>query len=126
MRGGSDGTRPRPRLKTAPIHPTIRDMAASPQAPVRTSLGRRLFLSLLTMLVPLALLAGVAIWSHWGSTSEQAAIEREAVQEFAAVATARDAAKRLRASGRDAADTQARNDLVAALADVERLVDDPE
>jgi diguanylate cyclase (GGDEF)-like protein len=71
-------------------------MAAAPQAPRRTSLGRRLFLSLLTMLVPLALLAGVTLYSWYGSTVEQDRIERETVQEFAAIAMARDAAERVR------------------------------
>jgi diguanylate cyclase (GGDEF)-like protein len=75
-------------------------MAAAPQATPRTSLGRRLVLSLLSMLVPLALLAGAAIWSQWGSAAEQDRIERHAIEEFAIVATARDAAERLRSERR--------------------------
>ncbi|HEX8207187.1 MAG TPA: hypothetical protein VF587_14085, partial [Solirubrobacteraceae bacterium] len=48
------------------------------------------------MLVPLGLVAGVALYAHYGSTVEQDRIERETVEEFAAISTARDAAERLR------------------------------
>ena len=96
-------------------------MAASPQAPRRTSLGRRLFLSLLTMLVPLALLAAAAIWSHWGSGADQDRIERHAIVEFALVATARDAAERVR-SERTAVRREARTALAGALTRLDRVV----
>src|SRR5215218_4232767 len=76
-------------------------MSAEPEAPRRTSLGRRLFLSLLTMLVPLVLVAGVALYAHYGSTVEQARIESETVEEFAAISTARDAAERLRTEAKE-------------------------
>ena len=118
MRGGSDGTRP---LKPARARPTTRYMAASPQATLRTSLGRRLFLSLLTMLVPPALLAAVAIGVHWGSAAEQGRVQRHAIEEFAAVATARDAAERMRSGNRTVRD-EARASLAVALTRLDEVV----
>jgi diguanylate cyclase (GGDEF)-like protein len=110
-------------------------MAASPQAPARASLGRRLVLSLLTMLVPLALLAGAALYTHWGSTAEQDRIERETVEEFAAISTARDAAERLRTETKAARQAprahtigraaEARAALTSAVTTLQRLVDEP-
>ena len=110
-------------------------MAASPQAPRRTSLGRRLFLSLLTMLVPLVLLAGAALYTQYGGTVERARIERETVREFAAIAAARDAAERLRVETRAVRDAprahtigraaEARTALAHAVRRLRRLVDGP-
>ena len=109
-------------------------MAALPPAPRRTSLGRRLFLSLVTMLLPLALLAGLALYTQWGSSSEQARIERKTVEEFAVVARARTAAERVREESGAAAEAprahtigraaEARSALDAALHDLVRRVDD--
>ena len=95
-------------------------MAASPQATLRTTLGRRLFLSLVTMLVPLALLTAAAIYTHWGSAAKQERIERHAIEEFALLATARDAAERVRSEREHAA--EARAALAGALTRLERVV----
>ncbi|HEX2087273.1 MAG TPA: EAL domain-containing protein [Solirubrobacteraceae bacterium] len=109
-------------------------MAASPQAPRRTSLGRRLVLSLLTMLLPLAVLAAVALYTQWGSAAEQDRLERETIREFEVVARARDAAERVRTEARAAAAApnahaigrahEARAALGRALDDLQRRVDD--
>ncbi len=110
-------------------------MAAEPQAPRRTSLGRRLHLSLVSMLVPLALLAGLALYAQWGSSTEQEGIERETVEEFAVVSRARTAAERVRQEAGAAARAprahaigraaEARAALDQALGDLQERVDDP-
>src|SRR5688500_7544784 len=108
-------------------------MAGLPQPPRRTSLGRRLLLSLVTMLLPLALLAGLALYTQWGSSAEQEGIERETVEEFVVIGRARDAAERLRDESAAAAEAprahtigraaEARAALDHALDDLVRSVD---
>jgi diguanylate cyclase (GGDEF)-like protein len=109
-------------------------MAALPPAPRRTSLGRRLFLSLVVMLVPLALLSGLALYTQWGTAAEQEGIERETVEEFAVIARARTAAERVRTEAGAASEAprahtigraaEARAALDQALTDLKTAVDD--
>ncbi len=110
-------------------------MAAPPQATRRTSLGRRLFLSLLTMMLPLAFLASVALYTGWGTSSTQEGIHEEAVEELAAIATVRDALERVHIEHEAAAENprahtigraaEARSSLAAATARLRRTIDEP-
>ena len=76
----------------APIHPF---MGVQPKAPRRTSLARRLFLALLTMLVPLLVLAGVALYTQWGRSAKHERIDRESLQKLDLATRARDTADRI-------------------------------
>ena len=57
----------------------------------RSALGPRLFLSLASMLVPLALVGAAGLASQYRAASEQSAIAGEAVEELSAIGRARDA-----------------------------------
>jgi diguanylate cyclase (GGDEF)-like protein len=97
-------------------------MAVSPQAPRRTSLGRRLFLSLLTMLLPLTALSALALYTQWNTTSTQARIQKEAIGEITHLARVRDAVERVHSEPRAAA---AHEELTTALRDLQNTVDEP-
>jgi diguanylate cyclase (GGDEF)-like protein len=132
MKGGPDGISP---PKAARVRADRPGMAGLPQPPRRTSLGRRLLLSLVTMLLPLALLSGIALYTQWGSAAEQEGIERETVEEFAVIARARATAERLREEAAAASEAprahtigrvaEARAALDQAVAELVDGVDDP-
>ncbi|MDQ3740661.1 MAG: EAL domain-containing protein [Actinomycetota bacterium] len=87
------------------------------------------------MLLPLALLSGLALYTQWGSTTEQEGIERETLEEFAIIGRARAAAERLREEATAAAEAprahtigraaEARTALDLALEELAATVDDP-
>ena len=111
-------------------------MVAPPPATRRTSLGRRLFLSLLTMLLPLAVLSGLALYTQWGSSRTYEDIQRETIDELSIVASARDAGERVQAEAESTAEqptahaigraAEARAALTSALAHLIEKVDDKE
>ncbi|HEV2814097.1 MAG TPA: EAL domain-containing protein [Solirubrobacteraceae bacterium] len=88
------------------------------------------------MLVPLAVLSGLALYTGWGTSTTQEGIQKETVEDFAAVARARDAAERLQTEGAAAAQSpsahaigrasEARSALTAALTQLVAAVDGPE
>ncbi|HEV2999560.1 MAG TPA: EAL domain-containing protein [Solirubrobacteraceae bacterium] len=97
-------------------------MPASTRSQRGTSLSTRLLLSLVTMLVPLALLAVLALYTQWGTSNSQDNIRRRAVAQLAQLSSTRDVAERVRIDAEVAAHTPTPRNLRRAAASRAALV----